>query len=103
MKLLPAPLDILISAILIGIMILLGMGTLSNGEVSGWYKPLLFFYLSLLFLAAYLNQEKLMLFKLQIWICKNFSFPRGIFMALVYAGGFFLAATYLVVKEVYGI
>lgn len=55
----------------------------------------LFYYLGCLLVLAYLRPGLFWLSQGLIWICEHFSFPKGRFMALVYASLFFAYAAWI--------
>ena len=52
------------------------------------------------FLLSYFYSHKTFFFRAVIWVCENFSFPKGKFMALLYSLLFFGLGTTALIKAI---
>ena len=80
---LPRNIDYLISALLFGIGLAIGLN--SGNETNDKWTALYLFYLGILFIFAFFHRSQLALFRGLIWICENHSYPASSYMAFFYA------------------
>ncbi len=82
-------LDIIVSSSAIGISVYLySVAVSAEGDANLFWQSAFFFFVAAIFLAARYYSGAVSLLRLIRWVCETISFPRGLYMTVVYAGLF---------------
>lgn len=82
-KLIP---DIVVSGAIVGATIwLYSVAVSAAGDANLYWQSAFFFFVAAAFLAARYYSDKVSLLRLIRWVCETISFPRGLYMTVVYA------------------
>lgn len=81
--------DVLISLAFIAVCVLLFSTAIAvERRANLYWQAAFFFVVSAMFLSARYYSEQITLLKFIRWICETLSFPRGLYMTLIYSGLF---------------